>query len=58
LRRTFYNHADVLLGAFMRCGVQCLDAFYSQLGRTPLSDSRKVLKCLNLNKLKFGFSRR
>ena len=36
LRRTFYNHADVLLGAFMRCGVQCLDAFYSQLSRTPL----------------------
>jgi hypothetical protein len=36
LRHTFYNHADVLLGDFMRCGVQCLDAFYSQLSRTPL----------------------
>jgi hypothetical protein len=36
LRRTFYHHSDVLLGDFMRCGVQCLDAFYSQLSRTPL----------------------
>ena len=36
LRRTFYHHANALLGAFMRYGVQCLDAFYSQLSRTPL----------------------
>ncbi len=36
LRRTFLNNADVWLSAFMRCGVECLDAFYSQLGRTPL----------------------
>jgi hypothetical protein len=35
-RHTFYHHADVLLGDFMRCGVQCLDAFYSQMSRTPI----------------------
>ena len=36
LRPTFFHHADSWLSAFMRCGVQCLDAVYSQLGRTPL----------------------
>jgi Putative transposase/Transposase zinc-binding domain len=28
-RPTFYQHAAVVLSAFMRCGVQCLDDFYS-----------------------------
>src|SRR5437867_1400988 len=28
-RTTFYQHAAVLLSAFMRCGGQCLDDFYS-----------------------------
>jgi hypothetical protein len=28
-RTTFYQHAAVVLSAFMRCGRQCLDDFYS-----------------------------
>src|SRR5918911_4529 len=28
-RTTFYQHAAVVLRAFMRCGAQCLDDFYS-----------------------------
>lgn len=28
-RTTFYQHAAVVLSAFMRCGAQCLDDFYS-----------------------------
>jgi Putative transposase/Transposase zinc-binding domain len=31
LRDTFYHHPGVLLSAFMRCGVQCLDDFFSHL---------------------------
>jgi hypothetical protein len=31
LRPAFYYNADVLLSAFMRCGVQCMDDFYGQL---------------------------
>ena len=35
LRKTFYHHAGVLLSPFMRCGVQCLDDFFSRVsGRT------------------------
>jgi hypothetical protein len=30
-RTTFYHHAAVVLRAFMRCGAQCLDDFYSTL---------------------------
>src|SRR6516162_3173336 len=30
-RTTFYQHAAVVLSAFMRCGVQCLDEFYSDV---------------------------
>jgi hypothetical protein len=30
-RTTFYQHAAVVLRAFMRCGVQCLDDFYSNV---------------------------
>ena len=35
-RRTFYQNAVVVLSAFMRCGAQCLDAFYSTIQGTPL----------------------
>ena len=28
-RTTFYQNAAVILSAFMRCGAQCLDDFYS-----------------------------
>src|SRR2546425_859027 len=30
-RTTFYHNAAVVLSAFMRCGVQCLDDFYSDV---------------------------
>jgi putative transposase/transposase-like zinc-binding protein len=30
-RTTFYQHAAVVLSAFMRCGGQCLDDFYSDV---------------------------
>jgi hypothetical protein len=36
LRRTFYPHADSLLSAFIRCGVPCLDDFFSQLSGQEL----------------------
>jgi Putative transposase len=35
-RTTFYQHAAVVLSAFMRCGVQCLDAFDSAVKSQPL----------------------
>ena len=35
-RTTFYQHAAVVLRAFMRCGVQGLDAFYSAVQGKPL----------------------
>jgi hypothetical protein len=35
-RTTFYQNAAVVLGAFMRCGVQCLDDFYSTVKGKPL----------------------
>ena len=35
-RRTFYQNAAVMLSAFMRCGAQCLDAFYSTVKGTSL----------------------
>jgi hypothetical protein len=31
LRTTFYRNAAVLLSAFMRCGVTCLDDFFSEV---------------------------
>jgi putative transposase/transposase-like zinc-binding protein len=35
LRTTFYHNATVVLSAFMRCGVRCLDDVYSRVsGRT------------------------
>ena len=30
-RTTFYQHAAVVLSAFMRCGAPCLDDFYSDV---------------------------
>ena len=35
-RTTFYHNAAVLLSALMRCGVQCLDDFYSEVRGRPL----------------------
>src|SRR5712691_9694700 len=35
-RPTFYQNAAVVLNAFMRCGVQCLNAFYSTVRGKPL----------------------
>jgi hypothetical protein len=35
-RMTFYQNAAVVLSAFMRCGAQCLDAFYSLVSGKPL----------------------
>jgi hypothetical protein len=35
LRKTFYQHAGGVLSAFMRCGVRCLDDFFSRVsGKT------------------------
>ena len=35
-RTTFYQHTAVVLSAFMRCGVQCLDDFSSAIKGKPL----------------------
>jgi hypothetical protein len=35
-RTTFYQHAAVVLSALMRCGVPCLDDFYSTVRSKPL----------------------
>jgi len=35
-RPTFSQNAAVVLSAFMRCGVQCLDDFYSTVKGKPL----------------------
>src|SRR5499427_6166829 len=35
-RTTFYHNAAVLLSALMRCGVQCLDDFFSDVRGKPL----------------------
>ena len=35
-RNTFYHNAKPLLGELMRCGVRCLDDFFSQVSRQPL----------------------
>src|SRR5262245_41144464 len=35
-RPTFYQNAAVVLSAFMRCGAQCLDDFYSEVRGKPL----------------------
>lgn len=35
LRKTFYNHPE-LLGPFMRCGIKCMDGFFSNVSRKRL----------------------
>jgi len=43
-RTTFYQHAAVVLSAFIRCGAQCLDDFYSTIrGKTLRGGSIVVL---------------
>src|SRR5438128_9454780 len=43
-RTTFYHNAAVILSAFMRCGAQCLDDFYSTIkGKTLRGCSITVL---------------
>lgn len=36
LRKTFYNHAEELLGRLMACGVRCLDDFFSNVSRKDI----------------------
>ena len=36
LRDTFYYHSSTLLSELMRCGVRCMDEFFSDLSRQPL----------------------
>jgi Transposase zinc-binding domain/Putative transposase len=36
LRKTFYQHADVVLSAFIRCGVRCLDDVFSRVSGNTL----------------------
>jgi len=36
LRKTFYQHASVLLSAFMRCGVRCLDDVFTRVSGRAL----------------------
>jgi hypothetical protein len=36
LRTSFYQHAEALLSAFMRCGVRCLDDFFSTVAQKEL----------------------
>lgn len=42
-RPTFYQNAAVVLSAFMRCGVQCLDDFYSTVKGKPLKGGSIVV---------------
>jgi hypothetical protein len=42
-RTTFYQHVAVVLRAFMRCGVQCLDDFYSAVKGKPLQGGYIVI---------------
>ena len=42
-RTTFYHNAEVVLSAFMRCGVQCLDDFYSEVRGKALRDGSIVV---------------
>ena len=44
-RPTFYQHAAVVLSAFMRCGVQCLDDFYSAVKGKPLRCASSRTSC-------------
>ena len=42
-RTTFYQHTAVVLRAFMRCGVQCLDDFSSAIKGKPLQGGSIVV---------------
>lgn len=42
-RPTFYQYAAVVLSAFMRCGVQCLEDFYSAVKGKPLQGGSVVV---------------
>ena len=43
-RTTFYQHAAVVLSAFMRGGVQCLKDFYSAVRGKPLRGGSMVVR--------------
>jgi len=43
LRTTFYHNAHVVLSAFMRCGVRCLDDFFSRVSGKPLKGGSIVV---------------
>jgi len=36
IRKTFYNHAEELLGKLMSSGVKCLDDFFSRVSRKEI----------------------
>ncbi len=61
-RMTFYQNATGVLHAFMRCGAQCLDDFYSTVKGKALtggyitSNSRKASNPSNHAHLTVGFS--
>ena len=42
-RTAFYRNAAVVLSTFMRCGAQCLDAFYSAVKGKPLQGGSIVV---------------
>ena len=49
-RTTFYQNAAVVLSAFMRCGAQCLDDFYSDVkGKALRGGSITVLHTYGRN---------
>src|SRR6266852_5631249 len=43
LRQTFYQQSQALLSPFMRCGVTCLDDFYSRVSGTSLKGGSIVV---------------
>lgn len=44
LRQTFYQQSKAVLSPFMRCGVQCLDDFYSRVSGKPLKGGYIVVR--------------
>lgn len=43
LRETFYNHAEELLSSLFRCGVNCLDDFFSCVSREEIKSGYIVV---------------
>lgn len=43
LRKTFYHHAEELMGSFMGCGVRCLDDFFSRVSRKDVEGGYMVV---------------